>query len=274
LSSMLIFGGTLADGSVTNSVHCFDLKHEIWIPFMSDESKDCKPSPRSGMSGFSYKTAQLKEYIFIFGGQNKKAGRKKNNHKVYNDLWCLDIAKRAWSPVGFQGKSSLNARYYHTFHCLDNGRLFLLGGRNSKHELCQYLEEYNIHSSTVSLGVANSNIISRDSLLLIFFFSRRRELARVCSVCRRWNNVCKDDQLWYRECLADSMVVSILSGDSCTRPSFRYAFYAKKNKNIIADYKRVWEHEENQRRLRVMQKERRLARLDIESKESNDCVVQ
>jgi len=185
--SMVIFGGTTGDGKCTNDIHCFDLNKNTWRELIP---RGAAPPPRYGMSGFLYQ-----DIIFIFGGHDKKTDH------VYNDMWALNLKTIEWKQVFLTGKSSLDARYYHTFHCNAEGQLFLLGGRNEKHELCQNLEEYNLYASSLRTLVLNNRTLSvaetcsKDCIFLILSFLDESELARVNAVSKRWGYSARDDLL-------------------------------------------------------------------------------
>lgn len=213
---MIIFGGTLNDGSTCNETHCYDIGSASWVHI---ETIGTPPPPRCGISGF-----QHGDHLFLFGGYDKKLD------KVYNDLWCLELSTFQWLQVFFSGNTTLAPRYYHSFHYTNDGRLFLLGGRNDDHELCDHVEEFNLRASSVSMVFDGQQspamTISRDCLASALLFCHAIDLSKLGRVCKRWYHASRNEALWYAVCKRHQLLDSVLSQDSCKPVEYRKAFLA------------------------------------------------
>jgi hypothetical protein len=211
---MIVFGGTLGNGSSSNDVHCYDLQSSTWVQINTTGQP---PPPRCGMSGF-----QHADRLFIFGGYNKASDQ------VFNDLWSLSLSRLEWSRVYLRGAAFLAPRYYHSFHITTDGCLFLLGGRGAKHELCVELEEFNLRASTIHrIGDSAAACVDRDSLASIMTYLHAVELSLCASVCKRWKLASESEACWYAICKRHGLVGSILhQRDSCKPLSYRRAFMA------------------------------------------------
>ena len=182
---LYMFGGKGDEGACGTAMHVFDIFLASWIVEEKRQKKSrgikmAKKSiaPRWGQSCTLVRTERA-SFFLIFGGRNKT--------QIFNDAWAYHFDHGLWEQ--WSAGLAPEPRAFHSA-ILTGERLNIFGGLNLENHAFNSLFKVDL---TKECAV---QVLSPDTLRLIFQLVEPSDLLSLAQVSRHFNKIASSDRLW------------------------------------------------------------------------------